>query len=388
METIARKISTSHFLLMFGYKLFSLYFPLFLVWKGLSLTQVGYTYLFIYLPMAAFSPIAGFICSRTDEKILVVIGICGYFIYSLGMILNVGLAVFYFFQIILGISAALFFVACRSLMVALAERPKESFAWFYSMPTYVQFAAPAIGAIIIWQFNFIAVFILSFGVHLINIVYSFIAFKNINSAAINQSESFSKIKSDYFYIFKKIKNKEVLLLLFLVFFTLILAGFYRAFFVLYLKEQLDWTQNNVLFFVSLVSVAFVPISWKVIRLIESQMSRTNVLQGSFFKAVVTIMLGLGYKYLSFLPLFILKLTERISFLMIGSGRSGYFAQKFRKYPEEISTIDSAIVPLGVAIGSLLGGFLLAFLSFAEIFQWSGIILFIATITIWFFSRRK
>lgn len=388
MESIARKISTSHFLLMFGYKLFSLYFPLFLVWKGLSLNQVGYTYLLIYLPMAAFSPVAGFICSRTNERILVVSGICGYFVYSLGMILNMGLGVFYFFQIILGISASLFFVASRSILVALAKRPKESFAWFYSMPTYVQFIAPAIGAFIIWQFNFIAVFILSFGIHLINIIYSFIAFKGLNSSAINQYESISKIRTDYSCVLKKIKNREVLLLLFLVFLTLILAGFYRAFFVLYLKEQLGWSQNNVLFFISLVSVAFVPLSWKVIKLIEKQMSRTNVLQGSFFKAIVTIILGLGCKYLSFIPLFFLKLTERISFLMIGSGRSGYFAQKFKKYPEEISVIDSVIAPFGVAIGSLLGGFLLRFLSFAEIFQWAGIILFIATITIWFFSRRK
>jgi hypothetical protein len=46
IEKITFDVSVSHFLLMFGYKLFSLYFPLFLIAHGLSLPQVGYTYLF------------------------------------------------------------------------------------------------------------------------------------------------------------------------------------------------------------------------------------------------------------------------------------------------------------------------------------------------------
>jgi len=52
IEKITRDVTISHFSLMFGYKLFSLYFPLFLVARGFSLPEVGYTYLLIYLPLA------------------------------------------------------------------------------------------------------------------------------------------------------------------------------------------------------------------------------------------------------------------------------------------------------------------------------------------------
>jgi len=57
IEKITRDTTISHFFLMFGYKLFSLYFPLFLVARGFSLPEVGY-HLFINLstdcPFRAF----------------------------------------------------------------------------------------------------------------------------------------------------------------------------------------------------------------------------------------------------------------------------------------------------------------------------------------------
>lgn len=54
IEKNTRDATISHFLLMFGYKLFSLYFPLFLVARNFSLPQIGYTYLLIYLPITIF----------------------------------------------------------------------------------------------------------------------------------------------------------------------------------------------------------------------------------------------------------------------------------------------------------------------------------------------
>ncbi|MCK4520347.1 MFS transporter [Candidatus Parcubacteria bacterium] len=388
IEPVAKKLSFSHFLLMFGYKLFSLYFPLFLVWKGLSFAQVGYTYLFIYLPLAFFSPISGFLCSRFNEKVLMIIGIFGYFLYSLGMILNVNLFFFYLFQVLLGISASLFFVSSKSLFVSLTKKANESFAWFYSMPIYAEVLAPAIGAFLIWQFGFVGVFIFSFAIHFFNIFYSSKSLKKIKNLSRVQPENIEKIKNDYSSIFKKIKEKEVALLLGLVFLTIILTGFYRAFFVLYLKNQLFWSQNKILLFISLVSIVFVVISWKLIKIIGAQKSRTNVLQGSIIKSLVTIVLGIGFKFLTFNSLFIVKIVERMSYLMINSGRSGYFARKFKKFPEEIGAIDTLFIPLGVAVGSLLGGFLLNFFSFAVIFQWFGIFLLICTILVWFLIRRE
>ena len=86
IEKITLDTSVSHFLLMFGYKLFSLYFPLFLIWRGLSLPEVGYTYLLIYLPIAVFAPLVGFFSHKISPVILAVLGILGYGVYCLGMI--------------------------------------------------------------------------------------------------------------------------------------------------------------------------------------------------------------------------------------------------------------------------------------------------------------
>ena len=61
IEKLTKDATFTHFFLMFGYKLFSFYFPLFLVARGLSLPEVGYTYLLIYLPLAFFAPLAGFL---------------------------------------------------------------------------------------------------------------------------------------------------------------------------------------------------------------------------------------------------------------------------------------------------------------------------------------
>jgi hypothetical protein len=49
---IGRDAALAHFSLMFGYKIFSLYYPLFLAAGGLSLAQIGKVYFLIYLPMA------------------------------------------------------------------------------------------------------------------------------------------------------------------------------------------------------------------------------------------------------------------------------------------------------------------------------------------------
>jgi len=123
IEEVTKDTTVVHFLLMFGYKLFSLYFPLFLVTRGLSLPEVGYTYLLIYLPLAIFSPVVGFLNHKISPATTSSIGILGYALYALGMIFipathPAGAALFYFWQIILGISAAMFFVSARSILIA------------------------------------------------------------------------------------------------------------------------------------------------------------------------------------------------------------------------------------------------------------------------------
>ena len=145
IEKITRDATISHFLLMFGYKLFSLYFPLFLVAKNFSLPQIGYTNFLIYLPIALFAPIIGFLNHRINPTILTAVGIFGYGVYAFGMIFFPNLFVFYLFQIILGISASLFFVSSRAiLMGSKLENPDRSFAWYYSAPSYADAIAPVV----------------------------------------------------------------------------------------------------------------------------------------------------------------------------------------------------------------------------------------------------
>ena len=95
-EKLAINVSLVHFFLMFGYKIFSLYFPLFLVEKGLQIFQIGYTNFLIYLPIALFAPLAGFLNHRINPGILASLGILGYGIYSLGMIFFPNLFIFIF----------------------------------------------------------------------------------------------------------------------------------------------------------------------------------------------------------------------------------------------------------------------------------------------------
>ncbi|MDP2820639.1 MAG: MFS transporter [bacterium] len=387
IEPIAKNLSFSHFLLSFGYKLFSLYFPLFLVFKGLSFQQVGYTYLLIYLPIALFAPISAFLCSRFNSFILIILGAAGYFFYSVAMTLNVNLFAFYLFQIILGISASLFFVGSRNLLVCLAKKPDKSFGWFYSVPTYADVLGPVVGAVLIWKFGFFGVFVFSFLIHFLNIIYSYKYLKNFNVSKQSEIEDFSKIKSDYFSIFRKLAEKKILIMVILVFLVMFLTGFYRAFFILFVKNILNWQQDKILLFVSLNSLIFIPVSWWIIKIIGKQKSRTNILQGTFIKGLMTLILGLGFRFFDFTSLMALEIIKGSGALMIGSGKSGFFVKKFKRFSQEISAIDTFITTFSVSIGSLLGGFLLKYFHFSTIFQWFGFALIILTLFIIFIDKR-
>jgi hypothetical protein len=67
-----------------------------LVARGFSLPEVGYTYLLIYLPIALSAPFVGFLNHKINPAILASIGILGYGLYSLGMILIRNEDLFYF----------------------------------------------------------------------------------------------------------------------------------------------------------------------------------------------------------------------------------------------------------------------------------------------------
>ncbi|MCK4454039.1 MFS transporter [Candidatus Parcubacteria bacterium] len=379
IEKITLDTSVSHFLLMFGYKLFSLYFPLFLIWRGLSLPEVGYTYLLIYLPIAVFAPLVGFFSHKISPVILAVLGILGYGVYCLGMIVLPISFLFYFFQILLGISAALFFVSMRGiLMSSKLENPNRAFAWFYSAPYYASAIAPAVGALIIWQFNFFGVFAFSLVLQFFNAIFCITQLNKQKIKAIDKNFRFEKLNQNYQKVFEKLKETNILIPIAVSFSVLLLAGFYRAFFVLFLKD-LEWSQNLILLFVSLLSLVFLPISLFAIKRIGKLKSSKNIFQGATISGVLSIILGGLGGFANFYTIFLVKFGQSISGLMSGSGRSGLLSKKLKKYPEEASALDTIFSPLGVALGSLVAGLIIGFLGFSNLFILGGIFVVIVAV---------
>ena len=382
IEKITRDATMAHFFLMFGYKLFSLYFPLFLVAKNFSLFQIGYTNFLIYLPIALFAPLVGFLNHRINPAILTAIGISGYGIYSLGMILSHSLFIFYLFQIVLGVSASLFFVSSRAiLMGSKLENPDRAFAWFYSAPSYADAVAPAVGAFFIWQFDFLGVFILSIILQFFNAIF---CFRNLRKKTGHLTENI-KIKDsgqNYLKVLGSIKGKDFLPLVLVSFLVLILAGFNNTFFVLFLKN-LGWSQNQILIFSSLLSFIFFPISIWVIKQVGRLKSETNISRGAQITGIFSILLGSVANILNFYSVFIIMLGKYVGGLMAGAGRSGIMTTKLRKYPEESAAVDTIFAPLATAFGAIIGGFLISPLGYPLIFILGGILIFGAG----FFCRK-
>jgi len=375
IEKITRDATISHFFLMFGYKLFSLYFPLFLVAKNFSILQVGYTNFLIYLPIVIFAPLIGFLNHKINPAISASIGILGYGIYSLGMILFPNLFIFYLFQVILGISAALFFVSSRAiLMGSKLENPDWAFAWFYSAPSYTDAIAPAVGAFFIWKFDFFGVFILSVIIQIFTATFCFSQLRKRN-VQLTDSVKIKESGQNYLKVLKTVKGKNILPFVLTSFLVLILAGFNNAFFVLFLRN-LGWSQNQILIFNSILSLVFLPISIWVIRQVAKLKSEMNISRGSQITGIFSVILGGFVSILNFYSLFLIMIGKYIGGLMTGSGRSGLLTTKLREYPEESAAIDTIFSPLATALGALIGGFLISILGYSLIFIFGGIFIFL------------
>jgi MFS family permease len=371
IEKVTRDATISHFFLMFGYKLFSLYFPLFLVAKNFSFFQIGYTHFLIYLPIALFAPLVGFLNHRINPAVLAAAGIFGYGIYSLGMILFPNLFVFYLLQLFLGVSAALFFVSSRAiLMGSKMENYDRSFAWFYSAPSYADAVAPAVGAIFIWKFDFLGVFVLSLILQFFNAIFCFSRLRN-QTSHLTEKIKIKESNQIYLRVLGIISWKSILPFVSISFLVLILAGFNNAFFVLFLKN-LGWSQNQILIFNSLLSLTFLPFSILVIKQVSRFSSETNICLGCQIAGIFSILLGGLASFLNFYLAFFIMLGKSIGGLMTGSGRSGLLSTKLRKYPEESAAVDTIFSPLATAFGALMGGLLITSLGFPLIFIVSGI----------------
>jgi len=373
IEKVTRDASVTHFLLMFGYKVFSLYFPLFLVAKGLSLPQVGYTYLLIYLPLALSAPVVGGLCHKINPAVLATLGIAGYALYALGMILIQNPALFYFWQVFLGVSAALFFTSARAILISSPiENYDRAFGWFYSAPFYADALAPVFGALLIWQFDFIGVFIFSLLLQTMTAGFCYYQLKKPEVKPLDKYFNFEKLRENYNKIFQKLKNRTVLTPIIISFSVLLLAGFYRAFFVLFLKDSLSWSQNLILILISVASLLFLPLSLFLIRQLEVFRSEKNIFQGGLITGAFSIAFGLFLPVLNFLSVLIIRGGHFAGALIANAGRSGLISQRLKENPEEAGALDTVFSPMGVALGALVSGLLVGLLGYQFLFIIGGV----------------
>lgn len=376
IEKISRDATLIHFFLMFGYKLFSFYFPLYLVAKSFSVSQVGYANFLIYLPIAFFAPLVGFLNHRLNPAVLTALGILGYAVYGLGMILFQSMTTFYFFQILLGVSASLFFVSSRAiLMGSKLENPDRAFAWFYSAPSYADAVAPAVGALFIWKFGFTGVFIFSLILQFFNAVFCFTSLRK-RTSQLTEKIKIQEVSRNYLKVVEKIKYKDTLPYLFISFLVLILAGFNNTFFVLFLKE-LNWSQNQILIFNSVLSLVFLPLSLWAIKRVARFRSEVNVCQGSQITGIFSFALGGLAGILNFYLTSLIMLGSYLGGLMTFSGRSGLMTTRLKEYPEESAAVDTIFSPLATAVGALVGGLIIGPFGYPLIFMVSGIFIFLS-----------
>ncbi len=334
----------------------------------------------IYLPIALFALPVGFLNHKINPAILTSFGILGYGVYSLGMITIQNPALFYFWQVLLGISAALFFASSRGiLMGSRLENPDRAFGWFYSAPFYADALAPALGAFFIWKFNFVGVFILSLAIHFLNAIFCWTRLRVPARVLPDHGFRFQNLQQNYQKAFQKLKQRTVLCLVATSFSILLLGGFYRAFFVLFLKQQLNWSQDLILVFGAIFSLAFLPFSLWVIRKLGEQKSSKSIFRGGIAESLFAILLGIAAPVLNFFSILLINIGRSVGGLMANSGRSGLLNRELKDYPEEAGAIDTVFAPLGTALGSLISGLLIGLLGFNLLFVFGGVFVLIVTI---------
>jgi MFS family permease len=384
---IIRGVTIVHFLLMFGYKLFSLYFPLFLVARNFSLPQVGWTYLLIYLPIALFAPVAGFASRKIHPAAVMTIGVMGYSAYALGMIFITDPGLFYFWQVLLGVSASLFFTASRVLLMSFSMSNSErGFSWFYNAPLWADAIAPLLGGLMIIAGGFPAAFLASVVVQSAGAVYCAVVLWRIPLAPAAKGLSFGKFMSGW--------NKDVQAVFgsnlgfsFLISFAVLLSGGFFTFFILFLKDVLGWSRDLIIFYGAASSAFFVLAYVLFIRGYQAGNPAKSVRQGGFVAGFFTILFGLFVPVLNIFNIFIFDFFRGSGSFICNSGRSALLTRRLRASPGEAGALDTVFSPLGIALGSLIGGVLIEPLGYRWLFILGGVLI-IGCIALAGFTQKR
>lgn len=384
IEKVAVDSTVSHFLLMFGYKLFSAYFPLYLLEQGLSNQKVGYTYLLIYLPIALFSPIVGGLLHRISPRVLSSLGIFGYGLYSLGLLFAPH-EFFYPLQVMLGISAALFFVSSRvSIMRAKLPNYDSAFGWFYSAPIYSEILATAAGVLLISFFGFSGVFIASFGIHILNVLLSS-SVLGASTYKIEGRVAVRDIIKRYWAIFRA-RGDAVPYVAF-SFLILLVGSFFDAFYLIFLKS-LGWARSDILLYGFLLAIFNGALSLLAIRALRRGAGEKNIVRGGWLYGLGSVLLGILTPILNLPGVIAASVFKSFGGLTAGSARSGMLARAYPQEREETAAIDTIFGPLATAIGSFLGGFIAAFYGYQALFVGGGIAVLVGALIIGFISRKE
>jgi MFS family permease len=395
IEKTTFDVSFVHFLLMFGYKLFSLFYPLYLASVGLSLISIGNIYFLTYAIIALSCLAINVFIHKVNPARVAALGILGYGIFALLMLLSQDIRVFYLAQLILGISAAAWLVSLKFiLMNSQTESQTRSFGWFYAMPDYATALAPAVGGLIIWKYGFSGVFLASVVIQFGNAIYAYFRLRNAGTEA-QQREKAETVRGQelgqrerYRQVFRALNDrKEVLWMLSFIFGALILGGIYRAFFALMLKD-FSFSQGDIIRFMSAISFVYVPFSFLVIR-IMGRFRKTKIVSGGIMlEGLTAVCFGTFYSALSYGAVFALNILDSMGELALGSGKSAFFSKKLKGYKEEASTLDSIMTTLGPALGGLLGGLAVATWGYQTTFLLAGIIVFLVGAYSFFFHFEE
>jgi predicted MFS family arabinose efflux permease len=164
------------------------------------------------------------------------------------------------------------------------------------------------------------------------------------------------------------------------------CGIYRAFFVLFL-ENLYFSQEEIIKFISLASLAYLPLSIVVIKIIGKFGDARIISGGMIVEGLITAVLGIFAGVMNLLGMFMAMMIDSLGALALGSGKSALLSKKFKNYQEEASTVDTVLTTLGTALGALIGGIAISYIGFQNTFLVAGVVVFMLGIISWFLSLR-
>lgn len=385
---MARDVALVHFILMSGYRLFSLYYPLFLASQGFSLVQIGQAYLFIYLPIALGAPLAGFLTRIIHPAMMVAVGCSGYGAYAFGMLYFGSNVLVYAWQVMLGLSAALFFTASRALLMVHPGRNAEhSFSWFYNAPYWAGVVAPAIGALIIWRFGFPAVFQISLAVC---VFAAAIALGMLSHPwkLTNGSSLWPKFVRGWRESFAVLFSKAAGGFIAVSFVVALVESLVHPFFILFLKDQIGMKQDQVLQFTAISAAAFSLFYFLVLKRRQNGACKRSIISGGLAAGGATVAFGFLIPVLSYVSTFFIEFVRGVGGFLAGTGRSALLAKELEHRPSEGGALDTIFSPLSIALGSFMGGYAINWFGYQWLFLVSGAAVLFSILILFVFNKEN